>query len=84
MLHLAHDEEYVSSFLDGCLSSEQQRRIGLNDTVQENVMINRTLWEVSGGLPAVMLYPRCLPAAQRYITMSFCTSKVHFSSEAFV
>lgn len=48
MLHLAHDDEYVSAFLSGSLSDEQQRRIGFNSTVNENVLINRTLWEVSG------------------------------------
>lgn len=48
MLHLAHDEDYVASFLGGSLSGEQQRRIGFNSTVNENVLINRTLWEVSG------------------------------------
>lgn len=50
MLHLAHDEQYVASFLSGSLSEEQQRRIGFNSTVNENVLINRTLWEVSGVL----------------------------------
>jgi hypothetical protein len=55
MIHLAHDPAYVSAFLNGSLSDEQQRRIGLSSLVNENIFINRTLWEVSGVLLSSLL-----------------------------
>lgn len=51
MIHLAHDKDYARDFLEGSLSVYQKRRIGLQDTVSEPTLINRTLWEVSGALP---------------------------------
>jgi hypothetical protein len=48
MLHLAHESQYVADFLAGSLNAEQKRRIGFQESVCEPVLINRTLWEVSG------------------------------------
>lgn len=60
MIYLAHDEEYARAFLDGALSDAQKRRIGLQDTVCEPTLINRTLWEVSGAPRPSHSPPACL------------------------
>lgn len=45
---LAHEPEYVDSFLSGSLDSHRIRRIGFGDVTNSQVLIDRTLSEISG------------------------------------
>lgn len=47
-LCLSHDRDYVTRFLAGVLPPDIERRIGLREAIKEPVLIERTLWEVSG------------------------------------
>ena len=50
LLNLVHCEEYVERFLDRALEPPMVRRIGFGDAMQTQVLVDRTLAEVSGTL----------------------------------
>ena len=50
MLRLVHGSDYLNAFLSGRLPGDAKRRIGLQEIVCSEVLIERTLWEVSGAL----------------------------------
>lgn len=50
MLELAHDSEFLTSFLNGALSSQAVKRIGFGDVVRSPMLVERTLTEIAGTL----------------------------------
>lgn len=51
MTLLAHDREYATNFLACALPDAIKRRIGLQDALDDPVLVQRTMAEVSGAPP---------------------------------